>query len=555
MRLGLAALVVVLAGAAAADDRALVVANQNYADAEDLAGAADVAAAAPFLTAAGFLTVSGSDLASRDLRARLSLLLQSVGPRDRVVILLAGHFAQSDSETWFLGTEAAVPDLATVGAVGIGLGTVLEIAGRAPGGAVVILGTEEGDIALGKLLRPGIGALEIPQGVAVLAGDAAAVADFAARVLPNRGVSLAEMVDQVRSIAAQGFLPADLPFRPATVAAPAPVEPAQTDAEKAEEDRIWAEAKRRGLPQAFDDYLLRYPTGRYAALAKAEAARLRADPAVQARLSEEALALNRDQRRAVQRQLRLLGFDPKGIDGLFGPGSRAAIAAWQQRNSETVTGFLNRDQILRLAAQADRRAAELEAEAEAKRAEQERLDRLYWDQTGAAGDEAGLRAYLKRYPDGLFAELATERLAVFEAERRAEAAAADRAAWDRAVSADTVEGYRDYLASQRQGAFIAEAQARIEALSADAAEAEAEDRAEAEAREQQLALSDLARNLIETRLAALEFEPGPVDGVFDEDTRRAIRRFQEVREMPQTGYLDEESMVALLAGGVLQLGE
>ncbi len=553
MRWSVAVLWALVAGPAAAEDRALVLANRNYADAADIEGAEAVAAAGPFLAAAGFVTVSGSDLPSRDLRARLSTLLQTLDPRDRVVILLAGHFAQSDSETWFLGSDSAQPDLATVGAVGVSLSAVLEIAGRAPGGAVVILGHEDRDLALGKLLRPGIGTLDIPQGVTVLMGDAELVADFAARILPNRGVSLGQMVDLLPGVLAQGFLPAELPFRAAAVAAPAPVEPAQTEAERAEEDRIWAEAKRRGLPQAYDDYALRYPDGRYTALARAEAARLRADPAVQARLGEEALVLNRDQRRAIQRQLKLLDYDPKGIDGLFGPGSRAAIATWQQKNGETVTGYLNRDQILRLAAQADRRAAELEAEAAAKRAEQERQDRLYWDQTGAAGDEAGLRAYLRRYPDGLFAELATERLAVFEAERRAAAAAADRAAWDRAVAADTVAAYRDYLAAQPMGAFAADAQARIATLTEDAAGAG--DRAEAEARESALALSDLARSLIEARLQALELDPGPVDGVFDDDTRRAIRRFQESREMPQTGYLDEEAMVALLAGGVLQMGE
>ena len=36
----------------------------------------------------------------------------------------------------------------------------------------------------------------------------------------------------------------------------------------------------------------------------------------------------RDQRRDVQRGLTLLEFDTRGTDGIFGRGSRAAIAAW-----------------------------------------------------------------------------------------------------------------------------------------------------------------------------------------------------------------------------------
>ncbi len=540
--------------AAWAEDRALILANRNFADGADIAGAQAVAATAPYLAAAGFQTVTGTDLPSRDLRARLSALLQVIDPRDRVVIVLAGHFAQSDGETWFLGTEAAVPDLATVGAAAVALSTVLEIAARAPGGAVVILGTEARDLPLGKLLRPGIGRLDVPQGVTVLTGEATLVADFAARILPSRGASLAAMVDLLPGISAQGFLPADLPFRPDPAAQPAPVVQApQTDADRAEEDRLWAEARQKGQPPAYDAYLLRYPAGRYAALARVEAARLRADPAVQARLAEQALGLNRDQRRAIQRQLALLGFDPRGIDGLFGPASRAAIAAWQTASGAPASGFLDRDQILRLAAQADRRAAELEAEAAAKQAEQERLDRLYWDQTGAAGDEAGLRAYLRRYPDGLFADLATGRLKVFDDQRLAEAAAADRAAWDGAAATDTVAAYRAYLAGQPQGAFAAEAQARIDTLTAEAAGAG--DRARAEAAEAALGLNDLSRSLIEQRLTDLDLRPGRVDGVFDQDTRRAIRRFQASRGMADTGYLDEGAMVALLAGGVLRLGD
>jgi peptidoglycan hydrolase-like protein with peptidoglycan-binding domain len=552
MRAILGLVMALCAAQAAAEDRALILANQNYADAEDVAGAAAGARAAPFLSAAGFVTVTGTDQSAAELRARLSQLLAVLRPTDRVVILLTGHFAQSRSDTWFLGADAAVPDLAQVGAVGLSLRSVLDIAAAAPGQAVVLLGTEaDRRLPLGSGLAPGIGPLEVPQGVTVIRGTATGIADFTGRLLPQRGASLPLLLDAAPGLTAEGFL-APFAFRPGT-AAPAPAGAAQTEAEKAEEDRLWAEAKRRGVPQGYDDYLLQYPAGRFAGLARAEAARLRADPSVQARVAEEAMALSRDQRRAIQRQLKLLGYDPKGIDGLFGPGSRNAIAAWQARNGVAATGFLNRDQIASLAAQADRRAAELEAEAAAKRAEQERQDRLYWDGTGAVGDEAGLRAYLKRHPDGLFADLATERLAVIEARRREEAAAADRLAWDRAVAANTVAAYRDYLAGRPQGAFAAEARARIETLTAAAAGEG--DRARAEAAETALGLNDLARNLIEQRLAALAFDPGPADGVFDDDTRRAIRRFQASRGIAETGFLDEGAMVALLAGGVLRLGE
>lgn len=542
------------AGGAWAADRVLILANARHAQAPDVAGARAVAGIAASLRVAGWEVTVAADRTAPQMRAALSALLAQVAPDDRVVILLAGHFVEGAGGTWLLGTEAASPDVATVGGTGLDLRSVLAVAGGAPGGAAVMLGTEARRLALGAGLAAGIGPLDVPQGVAVVRGDAARIADFAARQVVRREVSLASMLTAAPDLTAEGFLPADWPLRPAAAEAPVAVTPqVPTQAERAEEDAAWAEARRRATPESHEVYLQRYPAGRYAAEARAEVARLRAEPAVQARLAEEALGLTRDQRRAIQRQLSLLGFDPRGIDGLFGPGSRAAISAWQTRNGETVTGFLTRDQILRLQAQADRRAAELEAEAAERRAETERQDRLYWDQTGAAGDEAGLRAYLRQYPDGLFAELATERLGAIDDARRREAAAQDRAAWDRAVAADTAAAYREYLAAQPRGAFAENARTRIEDLQAEAAGAG--DRARARAAEDALNLNVLARNLIEQRLAGLGFSPGVVDGVFDDSTRRAIRRFQASRGIDETGYLDQTSMVALLAGGVLRMGE
>ena len=75
-----------------------------------------------------------------------------------------------------------------------------------------------------------------------------------------------------------------------------------------------------------------------------------------------------------------------------------------------------------------------------------------------------------------------------------------------------------------------------------------------QAAEEGLGLNAAARRLVEQRLDQLDMRPGDLDGTFDAKTRRAIRRFQEARNMEATGYLDQTTTVALLAGAVLRLG-
>jgi len=538
-----------------ADSQALIIANENYRIAANITAADEALKAKAPLEAAGFGVVSGANLTSAEQRALLSRFLAGQNSAERIVILLSGHFAKSERSSWFLGVEVDKPDLATVAVSGLSLETVLEIASNAPGGAIVLLGTETRRIDLGAGLAPGIGALSIPQGVSVVMGDAAEIADFAAKDLPIPGQSLRAKLAERPELLAQGFLSALLPVVPRESAPIAgPVAPSAPIIDpRAADEALWQSARSRGTLAAMEEYLARYPSGLYALQARAEAERLRADPVQLARLAEEALQLSRDERREIQRHLDLIGFDPNGIDGLFGRGSRAAISNWQKANGFAQTSYLARDQITLLAAQADRKAAELEAAAAARQAEQDRADRLYWEQTGALGTEVGYRDYLRRYPDGLFARLAQDRLTVIEADWRQGATSADRAAWDRARDRDTIPAYEDYLRAMPRGAFVELARDRIAALRA-LAEGEAA-RAAAEAAEAALNLPVLARSLIEMRLGQLGFNPGPADGRFDDDTRRAIRRFQQARGLPVTGYLDQSSMSQLLAGSVFGFGD
>jgi hypothetical protein len=63
-----------------------------------------------------------------------------------------------------------------------------------------------------------------------------------------------------------------------------------------------------------------------------------------------ALSLSEVDRRSIQEELRRLGFYSGGIDGDFGPGTRAAVARYQQDLGEAATGRLTPAQVMRLLA-------------------------------------------------------------------------------------------------------------------------------------------------------------------------------------------------------------
>lgn len=536
----------------AARDVALIVGNGSYQNARGLWGADNLADTGRAFEDAGFRLFRGENLNAGELRRLASDFAAAADGSGRIAIALAGHFVQSESGAWFLGTDTDRPDLFAAGAEGLPLAVLYEIAARAPGRAVVLLGTEDRSIALGQGLSPGTGALPAPQGVAVIRGDAGELADFIEDALLEPGRGIADALAGYSDLTAEGFLSDAIPFQPAAMErAPEPApDPAPAPAPALGNERAaWAAALARNSVESYRQFLRDYPGSVNAPLARRAIERLggsTVEAGESPEAAEAALRLTRDQRREIQRNLTLLEFDPRGIDGIIGRDTRAAISAWQRTNGYSPNGYLTRDQIDRLDAQAARRAAELEEEAAARQAEQERADRAYWAETGARGGEARLRAYLERYPDGLYADIAQERLAPFEDRREAEAAAADRAAWNRARDRDTLASYRAYLAEQPRGAFRDQAEERIAVLARE------DESAEAIRTEEALNLNAFTRNLIESRLDSLGLRPGRVDGVFDTNTRRAIRRYQTARNLPATGYLTQGTVVRLLADSVFR---
>ncbi|MDC1396737.1 peptidoglycan-binding protein [Octadecabacter sp.] len=193
-------------------------------------------------------------------------------------------------------------------------------------------------------------------------------------------------------------------------------------------------------------------------------------------------------------------------------------------------------------------AARRQAEEARARAQADALDRSYWGETGGVGDEPGFRAYLARYPDGLFANIAKARLSEIDDQSRGAAEAADRAAWSIAQSEDIVAGYQEYLAADPSGVLAPQARARIEELNTpQISDAQV---AQSRAEEAGLRLSGVRAQLLELRLRDLGYNPGRLDVVIDSNTRNAIVSYQEAEGLIATGYVDRATAVGLMTGSI-----
>ena len=464
-----------------ADDAALLIGVERYQDLRRLSGGADVTRADDDLRDAGYRVAALTNGAARDTLRVLDQFAAETDDADRLVIALSGRFVTDGDRTWLLTADADDPDLFSMGATAVSLESLMMLLARVPGQAVLVLGLDSGaDDDHGAFLEEGLGNLDVPQGVSVIVAQPNQVDNILSEAVARPGANLMAYVRDNRRLSAQGYTPRSLVMQAATSApAPAPrPNPMLAD---------WEAARKTDTAEAYRDFLVAYPSGPYAAEASRRLDEIETDPVRLDQQAEEALNLSRNQRRTIQQNLTTLDYNTRGVDGIFGSGSRNAIRNWQQTNGFNQTGYLTAEQISRIDGQASRRAAEVAAEEERERAERERIDRAFWEETGARGDEAGYRAYLERYPQGLFADEAREAL------------------------------------NETRGNDLARSE------------------------EEALNINPFMARLIESRLQQEGFNPGRVDGQFDSDTRGAIARYQTRRSLPATGYLNEPTLAQLLA--------
>ena len=126
-------------------------------------------------------------------------------------------------------------------------------------------------------------------------------------------------------------------------------------------------------------------------------------------VAEEGLNLDRSARREIQQGLQAGGFDPGGADGLFGPRTRAAIHGWQSARGARTTGYLDAAQVEALRGTA--RSRPLAAASPPQPAATAEQETVFWQSIANSTDPADFEAYLRRFPNGVFSDLAQNRLA------------------------------------------------------------------------------------------------------------------------------------------------
>jgi len=206
---------------------------------------------------------------------------------------------------------------------------------------------------------------------------------------------------------------------------------------------------------------------------------------------EDELTLRREERVQIQKDLRLLGYEPGTVDGVFGQTTREAIRDWQAGNGFPETSYLTAAQAEEIARGAETTRDELRAATEALRGE-----RTDWEAARAEDSMDAYRAFLDQHPDGRFAEAAQDRIAALE-EKIAEA--------------------RRILAWRNT--------------------------------EESLQLNLASAAVVERRLERLGYDTGPADGRFDRQTRRALAAFQDNRGLEGSGYVDVPTLQRLIIAG------
>lgn len=316
----------VIAIPAWAEDAALLLGVERYQTLGRFVGGNDVTDAERDLRDAGYGVDAQSNAQAADMRQTLQRFQVRSGDADRVVVALSGRFVTDGARTWMLSADAPKPAIFTVEQEAVSVESILKVMAAVQGQSILLIGYDDGEEDMyDAVLREGIGNLDIPQGVTVVMGDPRNVSRLIGQTIVNPNGDIIEAVRSSRNLTLQGFAPPALVMQRAQ--APVVVDqPRPYVVDRVAETLQWRRAVSEDTVEAYRAYLAAFPNGTFVQEANAAIQTIVSEPNRAARLAEEALGLTREQRRSVQRDLSILNYNTRGVDGIFGNGTRAAVS-------------------------------------------------------------------------------------------------------------------------------------------------------------------------------------------------------------------------------------
>ncbi|AXC48963.1 peptidoglycan-binding protein [Paracoccus suum] len=363
---GFALLAALCAAPAAAEDRAVVIAQPGPG------APLDISQIAARLKAAGMTTTTASDLKAAQLPGPLEVLQAPDPAAGARLVLLSGRFVNAGGDSWLMASDAGARGLAFADRDGISVGHLVTLMRDGSRRGVLLLAETPGGPAPGPRLQAGVGQMRGVAGVSVIAGPPDAIARAVEGLTGPRTNVAAVLLAEPTLRLVSGTAAASLEGSPSAAAAAPTATPTGAGGLTAPalpgEAEAWVRAAALRQVKAYEDFLTAFPNGRYAGVAAQRITQLGGTPPAQAStpatttsaapaqgsdsahaaVAEIALNLSLGERSQLQRILTGLGFDTRGTDGAFGSGTREAIRRWQGGAGLPATGYLDAAQVARL---------------------------------------------------------------------------------------------------------------------------------------------------------------------------------------------------------------
>lgn len=320
-----------------ARDLAFLIGNADYSRLEPVPEARQMAGLAGQFRQAGYEVATLDNLDAASNAQFTDMLRSRAADADRLVVVLCGQVISHGFDGWLLGTDATAETVADLDTQGLSIRTLAEISKSHPDKSLILVAATNAAAPALPGAGTDLGGMWMPKGVTLLQTPTDQVMTLVRDGLLQPGQSLRDLV-----VASNGVL------RPAGYVADAAM--VDDPAEKA-----WLAALGRGGLVDYQTFLTRFPDSAQAPQAQQRIAALYEERRARADRAERRVATDETARKSIQRDLDRLGYDTRGIDGIFGQGTRSAIAAWQKsRGLGGVRGYLNADQVALLHRQARR---------------------------------------------------------------------------------------------------------------------------------------------------------------------------------------------------------